>query len=194
LSKDLYNDGGAVTVDEGQKQSLSGLSKETSIDSQKGGESSGGQRNWMEKGPEDANMARRRAFLDAPNSMAGMRAVDAQLGRVRSGNDFFYSNPNAGNEGESEFVKVSLADGRAHQNGQMSGQDLLAKHVSKVKEAMPAESVVEGEFTQPPTDTPMTSANPADFPETQAFSPSDTAGKFSYDEEAERFSDPSFGY
>ena len=126
LSKDLDQDGGAV-------RNLESMPQEAFAESQKGGNSSGGQRNWMEKGPEDAKMARRRAFLDAPNSMAGMRAVDAQLGRVRSGNDFFYANPNQGKDGADEFIKVSLADGRKHQNDQITGQQLLNQYVDKIK-------------------------------------------------------------
>ena len=126
LSKDLDQDGGAV-------RNLESMPQEAFAESQKGGNSGGGQRNWMEKGPEDAKMARRRAFLDAPNSMAGMRAVDAQLGRVRSGNDFFYANPNQGKDGADEFIKVSLADGRKHQNDQISGQQLLNQYVDKIK-------------------------------------------------------------
>ena len=121
LSKNLYADGGAVTFEEGQNQSVSGLSKESSI----GVEAADGR-------PSIFKDARSRAFLDAPSSMAGKRAVDAQLGRFRAGGDYHYTNPNAGNEGEPEFIKVSTETGRAHQNGQISGQEILAKHMDRV--------------------------------------------------------------
>lgn len=84
--------------------------------------------------------ARSRAFLDAPNSMAGKRAVDAQLGRFRAGGDYHYVNPNAGDEGESEFIKVSTDTARQHQNGQITGQQLLAKHMDRVIQDTPSET------------------------------------------------------
>ena len=82
--------------------------------------------------------ARTRAFLDTPGSMAGKRAMDAQLGRFRAGGDYHYTNPNAGQEGEPEFIKVSTDTARQHQYGQITGQQLLAKHMDRVIQDNPA--------------------------------------------------------
>ena len=139
LSRNLDEDGGAVRNLESMPleafQESQGVKADGIDSSQREG---GGGQNWMKPRAMDAKMARRAAFLDAPNSMAGMRAVDAQLGRVRSGDSFYYANPDT-SEGASEFIKVGLADGRAHQNDQLSGQDLLAKYTSGIKETMRAE-------------------------------------------------------
>ena len=139
LSQNLDEDGGAVRNLESMPleafQESQGVKADGIDSSQSEG---GGSRNWMKPRELSAKEARRAAFLDAPNSMAGMRAVDAQLGRVRSGDSFYYANPDT-SEGASEFIKVGLADGRAHQNDQLSGQDLLAKYTSGIKETMRAE-------------------------------------------------------
>ena len=160
LSKDLQESGGAVMdLESMPKEAFEAYQK-----SEKSGDSeSSGARDWMKPREMDANMARRAAFLDAPNSMAGMRAVDAQLGRVRAGGDYYYANPNAESEG-SEFIKVSTETGRQHANGQITGQQLLNRHLERVK----ADQSVS-------TDNNM---NPADYPADSEFSPDMELGEF----------------
>lgn len=185
LSKNLFESGGAVEFSGEGLQDYEPFGEKPS----KMQQSSGAPGGMTE---EQFNLARRRAFLDAPNAAAGMRAVDALHGRVRAGGDYYYTNPNAGQEGESEFIKVDTNTARQHSNGQITGQELLAKHMDKIKGQMPAESIVEGEFTAPPADTPTISQQPADRPAASEFSPDMTADFEMPDEDRELFSKPRF--
>ena len=78
--------------------------------------------------------ARRSAFLDAPNSMQGLRRVEAQKGLVYAGGQHNLVNPNGGQEGESAFVKLDKPDRDAYMGGRMTADELKDKFVKKVSD------------------------------------------------------------
>ena len=78
--------------------------------------------------------ARRSAFLDAPNSMQGLRRVEAQKGVVYAGGQHSLVNPNGGQEGESAFVKLDKPDRDAYMGGRMTADELKNKFVKKVSD------------------------------------------------------------
>ena len=100
----------------------------------------------------DENYARRRAFLDADSSMAGIKAVRAQKGMVYAGGQYNMVNPNADQEGENDFFKVDTKDAGAYMRGDKGAQDLLDTYVANKGEK--------------PADNP-------DAPEDSAIAPSD---------------------
>ena len=78
--------------------------------------------------------ARRSAFLDAPNSMQGLRRVEAQKGVVYAGGQHSLVNPDGGQEGESAFVKLDKPDRDAYMGGRMTADELKNKFVKKVSD------------------------------------------------------------
>ena len=86
----------------------------------------------LEKGYKP-DMDRRRAFLDAPGSMQGLRRVEAQKGIVYQGQQHHMVNPNAGQEGESDFIAISKADRDSYMRGDQGAQDLKSKYVDAIK-------------------------------------------------------------
>ena len=81
------------------------------------------------------DMDRRRAFLDADNSLQGLRRVEAQKGVVYAGNTYNMVNPNRGQEGENDFVQISKEDRDSYMRGDQGAQDLKAKYVDKITAA-----------------------------------------------------------
>ena len=73
--------------------------------------------------------ARRRAFLDSENSLAGLRAVEAQQGIIFAGNQYNVLNPNRGQEGENDFGTISKEERDQVMRGEGSAQDFLAARV-----------------------------------------------------------------
>ena len=94
--------------------------------------------------------ARRAAFLDAPNSLQGLRRVEAQKELVYAGGQHNIVNPNAGQEGEPAFKKISKEDRDAYMGGRMTADQLKEKFVAKVSES--ADQPVDA-FTSPPNYT-----------------------------------------
>ena len=87
----------------------------------------------------DENYARRRAFLDADSSMAGLKAVQAQKGIVKAGNTFYM---NTGKEDEKGNPVLNAIEGpdakkdvRAYMNsplGAQGAEDLKNKYIDKI--------------------------------------------------------------
>ena len=115
----------------------------------------------------DEKYARRRAFLDADDSMSGLKAVQAQKGIVYAGGQHNLVNPNAGQEGENDFIKIDRSDARAYMRGAQGAEDLKAKYVNEISTAqtkgfadvgetpMVAQQVESGGyFTTPPKESP----------------------------------------
>ena len=98
----------------------------------------------------DPDIARRRAFLDAPNSMQGLRRVEAQKGIVYAGGQHNMVNANAGQEGQNDFVKVSKADRDAYMGGRQTAEGMREKYMSKVADSQQTEGDA---FTSPPNYT-----------------------------------------
>ena len=78
---------------------------------------------------------RRAAFLDAPNSLQGLRRVEAQKGIVVAGGQYNMVNPNRGQEGENDFIKISKEDRDSYMRGDQGAQDLKSKYVDKITAA-----------------------------------------------------------
>ena len=100
----------------------------------------------------DPNIARRRAFLDAPGSMVGLRRVEAEKGIVYAGGKHHMVNPNQGQEGQSDFIAINKSDRDAYMRGDQGAQDLKNKYVKDVKEA----TVQIPDMTEAPSDYQMT--------------------------------------
>jgi hypothetical protein len=79
--------------------------------------------------------ARRAAFLDAPNSLQGLRRVEAQKGIVYAGAQHHMVNPNAGQEGQNDFIAISKGDRDSYMRGDQGAQDLKSKYVKGISES-----------------------------------------------------------
>ena len=122
-------------------------SKDTPVDPKNSGI------NWANRTAadnSDPNIARRRAFLDAPNSMQGLRRVEAQKGIVYAGGQHNMVNANAGQEGQNDFVKVSKADRDSYMRGDMGAENMREKYMAKVADSQQTEGDA---FTSPPNYT-----------------------------------------
>ena len=83
----------------------------------------------------DQKLARRRAFLDAEGSMQGLRRAEATQGIVYAGGQHHMVNPNAGQEGQNDFVSIGDKDDvRGYKSGRLSAQDMKDKYVTKIKD------------------------------------------------------------
>ena len=74
-------------------------------------------------------MARRRAFLDSKDSLAGLRAVEAQQNIIYAGGQYNVLNPNRGQEGESDFGVISKDERDQVMRGEGKAQDFLTARV-----------------------------------------------------------------
>ena len=88
---------------------------------------------------ENAKLARRRAFLDADDSMAGLRAVEKQNGVVYAGGQHHI----AGEKPDSAAIGIDRSQARDISNGRSTAQGVLEAHIQKNKKnttGTPAES------------------------------------------------------
>ena len=84
----------------------------------------------------NVDMARRRAFLDGDlNSMEALRAIEAQKGIVVTGNTYNIVNPNAGQEGESDFKQIDKAQRDIIMRGGDAAQELKDQYVKGIVES-----------------------------------------------------------
>ena len=83
----------------------------------------------------DPKLARRRAFLDAENSMQGLRDVESQMGITYAGGQHHMVNPNATPDGKNDFITVGNKDDvRGYKSGRLSAQDMRDKYVTNIKD------------------------------------------------------------
>ena len=153
LTRDLYNDGGAITFGEPSKDiptyaNIEGIQKEGGANLVQSGAE--GKTDWLNRSMadnSDKNLARRRAFLDAESSLQGLRNAEATQGIVYAGGQHHMLNPNRDQEGQNDFVTIKEKDDvRGYKSGRLSAEDLKSKYVSGVTESMKS-----GEF---PANTP----------------------------------------
>ena len=153
LTRDLYNDGGAITFGEPSKDiptyaNIEGIQKEGGANLVQSGAES--KTDWLNRSMadnSDKNLARRRAFLDAESSLQGLRNAEATQGIAYAGGQHHLLNPNRGQEGQNDFVTIDDKDDvRGYKSGRLSAEDLKNKYVSGVTEGMKS-----GEF---PANTP----------------------------------------
>ena len=76
---------------------------------------------------EMAKLARRRAFLDADDSLAGLRAVEKQNGVVYAGGKHYVAGKNA----DSAAIGITNSDARDISSGKAKAQDFLAKKTAE---------------------------------------------------------------
>ena len=87
----------------------------------------------LEKGFQP-DMDRRRAFLDAENSLQGLRRVEAQKGVVVAGGQYNLVNPKAGEEGQNDFITIDKEKRDTIMRGGEGAQNLLNSYVSDISE------------------------------------------------------------
>ena len=129
--------------------------------------------------------ARRRAFLDADDSMSGLKAVQASKGIVYAGGQHNLVNPNAGQKGENDFIKIDRPDAQAYMRGAQGAEDLKAKYIDKIKASKPApfENVGDTPIASSPVESPINmNDSPADFvaplTDMPAYTDKDHTGRF----------------
>ena len=136
LSKNLFESGGAVefTQPKGDEEPINWANRTMADNS-------------------DPNLARRRAFLDAEDSLSGLRAVEAQQGIVYAGGQHNVLNPNRGQEGENDFFAIDKDDARGYKSGRLGAEDLRDKYIKNVSAGVESEPAVNDQygFTTPET-------------------------------------------
>ena len=113
-----------------------------------------GQEQYETPDPQVFKDDRTRAFLDAPNSMAGLRAVEAQAGVVYAGGKYYTVNPGQGQEGQSDLIEISSGDADTLKDGGAAAQEFLQGKLDEYKGA-----ATDDDET---TDTEVTPADTAD--------------------------------
>ena len=85
----------------------------------------------------DENYARRRAFLDADSSMAGLKAVQAQKGIVYAGDKYYMNTGKTGEDGNPVLNAIEGKDAkqdvRAYMRGAQGAEDLKNKYIDKIQ-------------------------------------------------------------
>ena len=85
----------------------------------------------------DENYARRRAFLDADSSMAGLKAVQAQKGIVYAGDKYYMNTGKTDDKGnpllEAIEGKDAKQDVRGYMRGAQGAEDLKNKYIDKIQ-------------------------------------------------------------
>lgn len=129
----------------------------------------------------DENYARRRAFLDADDSMQGLRNVQAQKGIVYAGGQYYRANENAGQEGQSDFVAIdqkNRADVKAYMRGDRDAQSFLGGKLADMKNISESSSLVaesQGGFEMMDEKNRIIGPNLTDMP---AVTQKDSTGRF----------------
>ena len=123
--------------------------------------------------------ARRRAFLDAEDSMSGLKAVQASKGIVYAGGQHNLVNPNAGQEGENDFVKIDRSDAQAYMRGAQGAEDLKTKYIDKIIKTIDGKAIEGGPISINEYNTQFPNDN-EDIPLTDmpAHSQKDHTGRF----------------
>ena len=85
----------------------------------------------------DENYARRRAFLDADSSMAGLKAVQAQKGIVYAGDKYYMNTGKTDDKGNPILNalegKDAKQDVRGYMRGAQGAEDLKNKYIDKIQ-------------------------------------------------------------
>ena len=99
-------------------------------------------------------MQRRRSFLDAENSMQGLRNIEADQGIYVAGGKYHHVNPNAGKEGQNDFIEISKKQRDGIMRGGEGAEQLRQSFVDRINGK-------DGEST----DNPVNSDKFADAPQ-----------------------------
>ncbi len=88
--------------------------------------------------PQNKNGTRARydqEFLNSgKNSQAGLRAADASKGLLYASGQYWRENPNAGQDGEKDFLKIDKDEYKAIKNSDMGAQDFLSSKLEQTKQ------------------------------------------------------------
>ena len=84
----------------------------------------------------NVDMERRRAFLDADSSLAGLKAVQAQKGIVKAGNTFYMNTGNTDEKGNPLLEAIKGKDAKqdvsSYMRGAQGADDLKNKYIDKI--------------------------------------------------------------
>ena len=68
--------------------------------------------------------------------MVGLRAADASKGLLYASGQYWKANPNAGAEGENDFIKIDKAEYNTIKRGDQHAQDFLSEKIEQAKPAV----------------------------------------------------------
>lgn len=176
LTRDLFNEGGAVTFTEPTKNfptsaRIEATQTEGSANLVQSGDGKG--TDWLNRSAldnSDENVRRRTAMLDTDVPiLQAMRNQEAVQNRFYAGGKHYSLNPNRGQEGQDDFMEISAEDARARSFGQMSAEDLKNKYVKAVTESKEDSELPANipnlplQSEQPAAMKPLEYTEPADF-------------------------------
>ena len=81
---------------------------------------------------DSAEIQRRRSFLDADNSMQGLRNIEADQGIYVAGGKYHHVNPNAGKEGQNDFIEISKKQRDGIMRGGEGAEQLRKSFVDRI--------------------------------------------------------------
>ena len=79
-------------------------------------------------------MQRRRSFLDAKDSMTGLRNIEADQGIYVAGGKYHHVNPNAGKEGQNDFIEISKDNRDTIMRGGEGAEQLRKSFVDRIND------------------------------------------------------------
>ena len=77
---------------------------------------------------------------DKSTSMVGLRAAEASKGLLYASGKYWKANPNAGQEGEKDFVEIDKAEWNTIKRGDQHAQDFLSEKIEQVKPVVSLDS------------------------------------------------------
>lgn len=93
--------------------------------------------------PQNKNGTRARydqEFLNSgKNSQAGLRAADASKGLLYASGKYWRENPNAGQEGQKDFLEIKKDEYKAIKNSDVGAQDFLSSKLEQTKQTFKAD-------------------------------------------------------
>ena len=98
-------------------------------------------------------MQRRRSFLDAKDSMTGLRNIEADQGIYVAGGKYHHVNPNAGKEGQNDFIEISKDNRDTIMRGGEGAEQLRKSFVDRINDKgddAPAAPEVSEKFAPAP--------------------------------------------
>ena len=98
-------------------------------------------------------MQRRRSFLDAKDSMTGLRNIEADQGIYVAGGKYHHVNPNAGKEGQNDFIEISKDNRDTIMRGGEGAEQLRKSFVDRINDKgddAPAAPEVSEKFADAP--------------------------------------------
>ena len=102
---------------------------------------------------DSAEIQRRRSFLDAKDSMTGLRNIEADQGIYVAGGKYHHVNPNAGKEGQNDFIEISKEQRDGIMRGGEGAEQLRKSFVDRINnkgDDAPAAPEVSEKFADAP--------------------------------------------